>query len=73
MAFLLVYRYIWLPLARAKEALRMSELRNRLILDTALDGVILTDAAGRVTEWSQHAEQIFGWSRRTPSASRSIR
>lgn len=60
-AFLLVYRFIWLPLGRSKEALRVSELRNRLILDTALDGVILTDAAGRVTEWSQHAEQIFGW------------
>jgi Amt family ammonium transporter len=61
--FWLVHRYVWLPLARAKEVLRLSELRNRLILDTALDGVVLTDAVGRVTEWSQHAEQIFGWSR----------
>ena len=62
-AFLLVYRAIYVPLARAKESLRISELRNRLILDTALDGVILTDADGRVTEWSRYAEQIFGWSR----------
>jgi PAS domain S-box-containing protein len=62
-AFFLVYRYVCLPLTRAKDSLRMSELRNRLILDTALDGVILTDGAGRVTEWSRHAQQIFGWSR----------
>jgi two-component system, cell cycle sensor histidine kinase and response regulator CckA len=48
---------------RADEALRESEHRTRLIIDTALDAVITMDAAGRITDWNTQAEIIFGWSR----------
>ena len=47
----------------AKDALVHSERRTRLIIDTALDGVISIDAEGRITDWNQQAEKIFGWSR----------
>ena len=33
-----------------------------LILDTALDGVVVMDAHGRVSAWNDEAETIFGWS-----------
>ncbi|MBD0315526.1 MAG: PAS domain S-box protein [Nitrospiraceae bacterium] len=46
-----------------EEALRLSEARTRLIIDTALDAVISMDSSGRVTEWSRQAETILGWSR----------
>jgi two-component system cell cycle sensor histidine kinase/response regulator CckA len=47
----------------AEEALRQSEHRTRLIIDTALDAVITMDAAGHITDWNTQAEKIFGWSR----------
>ncbi|HWP69936.1 MAG TPA: PAS domain S-box protein [Gemmatimonadaceae bacterium] len=37
--------------------------RTRLILDAALDAVVVTDANGTVKEWSPQAERVFGWSR----------
>ncbi|MEQ1531624.1 MAG: PAS domain S-box protein, partial [Methylococcales bacterium] len=33
------------------------------ILDTALDAVIVMDAQGRITDWSQCAKAVFGWSK----------
>ncbi|HEV2017461.1 MAG TPA: PAS domain S-box protein [Gemmatimonadaceae bacterium] len=48
---------------RAEEALRESEHRTRLIVDTALDAVITMDAAGRISVWNTQAERMFGWSR----------
>jgi PAS domain S-box-containing protein len=47
---------------RAEAALRQSEERFRLIVDTALDAVITIDAQGTITGWNRQAEQIFGWS-----------
>jgi len=44
-------------------ALELSEKRMRLVLDTALDGVIGMDASGIVTEWNAQSEAIFGWPR----------
>lgn len=41
--------------------LQMSEARNRLIVDTALDAVLTIDAHGNVTGWNPQAESIFGW------------
>jgi two-component system, sensor histidine kinase and response regulator len=35
----------------------------RLLLDTSLDAVVGLDAAGRVTEWSARAQEVFTWSR----------
>jgi len=43
--------------------LRLSEERNRLIIDQALDAAISIDADGIVTGWNPQAERIFGWSR----------
>ena len=40
-----------------------SAARTRLILDAALDAVVVTDANGTVKEWSPQAEHVFGWSR----------
>ena len=35
--------------------------RTRLIVDTAFDAVITTDADGLVTRWNPRAAVIFGW------------
>lgn len=48
----------------AEEALRESEARNRMIVENALDAVVVMDCGGRITEWNAQAETIFGWSRR---------
>ena len=47
----------------AEAAERHSEARTRLIIETALDAVIVMDAQGRVTDWNTQAETMFGWSR----------
>ncbi|HZA39790.1 MAG TPA: PAS domain S-box protein [Actinomycetota bacterium] len=46
---------------QAAEALRESEHRNRLILDTASDAFIEMDESGRVITWNRQAELSFGW------------
>ena len=46
----------------AEHALLESEKRVRLIIDSALDAVIVTDSSGIITEWNKQAEIIFGWS-----------
>ena len=44
-------------------ALRASQEKLQIIIDTALDAVVLMDAEGLITHWSSHAESIFGWPR----------
>lgn len=48
---------------QAERALRLSEERNQLIVETTLDGVITINRHGRITGWNTQAEKIFGWSR----------
>jgi PAS domain S-box-containing protein len=48
---------------QAERALRLSEERNQLIVETALDAVITINAHGRVTGWNTQAEKMFGWPR----------
>jgi PAS domain S-box-containing protein len=51
--------------------MRATHLRNllelaptiRALLNATLDAVIVIDAGGRITEWSDKAEATFGWSR----------
>jgi len=48
---------------KAEDALRESEQMARAIIDTALDAFIQIDRTGTITEWSPHAEAMFGWPR----------
>ena len=48
---------------RAEAAMRASEERSRLIIETALDAVVTMDADGRITDWNAQAEALFGWPR----------
>jgi PAS domain S-box-containing protein len=48
-------------LQQARELLQQEKERLRLIIETALDGVITIDGQGIVTGWSPQAETIFGW------------
>jgi PAS domain S-box-containing protein len=48
---------------RVEEALRRSEERHRLIVDTAREfAIFTTDADGRIDSWALGAQAIFGWS-----------
>ncbi len=49
--------------ARQERALRSSEQRTRLILDSSRDGFISTDAQGRVLDANAAAESLLGRSR----------
>lgn len=48
---------------RVWQALNENRERMRLILDTAFDAFIGADASGRITDWNQQAETMFGWPR----------
>ncbi|MBK8667956.1 MAG: PAS domain S-box protein [Saprospiraceae bacterium] len=39
-----------------------SEERNRLIMDSALDGIIIADSDGFIKYWNPSAVKLFGWS-----------
>jgi PAS domain S-box-containing protein len=47
----------------ALEALRDSEERTRLIIETANDAVATLSDGGAVTAWNSQAERMFGWQR----------
>lgn len=40
-----------------------SDLTFALVLDTALDSVVVMNADGHVLEWNSKAEELFGWTR----------
>jgi PAS domain S-box-containing protein len=48
---------------QAEDALRHSEERLRLVLETAHEAFISIDVAGVITAWNPEAEAIFGWTR----------
>jgi PAS domain S-box-containing protein len=37
------------------------EERTRLIIDSALDAVVITDLQGNIVDWNQQAQRIFHW------------
>lgn len=47
--------------ASHRETFRREE-QFRLVLDSALDGVITMDDAGKITHWNPQAALMFGWS-----------
>lgn len=50
--------------AIAEQALRTSERRNRLIIESANDAFIAMDGEGLVTDWNPRAEKMFGYLRK---------
>ena len=48
---------------RAEQSLRVSEERNQLIVETALDGVVTMNHRGDITGWNTQAEKMFGYTR----------
>ncbi len=48
---------------RVAEALRTSEERIRLIVNSSQDAVVTIDEQGQVTGWTSQAETMFGWTR----------
>ena len=48
---------------QVEAALRDSEKRTRLILDTAHEAFVSMDPDGMITAWNQQAEVTFGWTR----------
>lgn len=46
---------------KSQDAIVKSEVRNRLILNAALDGIIMLDKQGKINYWNPQAEAIFGW------------
>ena len=45
----------------AMQALKRSELLNRLIVATALDAFVAMDSEGTIVNWNPQAETTFGW------------
>lgn len=48
--------------AQAYQALAEGEARTRMILDNAMDAVIVMDRHGLILSWNKQAEVTFGWS-----------
>lgn len=48
---------------QSEQALRASEHRTRLVIDTALNAFISIDSQSRIIDWNPQSERTFGWSR----------
>lgn len=48
-------------LKQAERALRTSELRWRSIIESAVDGIVVIDARGRIESFNPAAERLFGY------------
>ena len=46
---------------QSEQSLRDSEARNRMVIDTALDAIIVIDDNSVIKEWNPQAEATFGW------------
>ena len=46
---------------RGEEALRVSEVRFRSVVQAATDAIVLGDSEGRIITWNQGAQAIFGY------------
>ncbi|CAA7195218.1 PAS domain S-box protein [Chryseobacterium potabilaquae] len=41
--------------------LKQSEERNRMIMDSAMNSIIITDSEGKIMFWNKSSESTFGW------------
>ena len=48
---------------KSQESLMQNEERTRLIVESALDALVVMDVTGRIADWNTQAEKTFGWSR----------
>lgn len=46
-----------------ENALIENEKRTRLIIETALNAIVIMDSYGIITDWNPQAEHMFGWTR----------
>lgn len=46
---------------KTQDLIAKRELTNRLILNSALDAIIIINEEGKITFWNPQAEKIFGW------------
>lgn len=49
--------------ARVEASIRDNEWRTRMIIESSYDAFVAIDQHGRISDWNQQAETIFGWSR----------
>ena len=47
-----------------QDALIVSEKRIRLIIESALNAIVIMDSYGIINDWNHHAEKMFGWSKK---------
>ena len=55
---------------RLDDELRASEARWRSVIDSAVDGIVVIDAHGRIEAFNPAAERLFGYQERTSSVER---
>jgi len=46
-----------------QDALIESEKRTRLIVESALNAIVIMDSYGIIIDWNHHAKKMFGWSK----------
>jgi PAS domain S-box-containing protein len=51
----------WIQAREESDRATAAEAKLRSIVDTALDGIVTIDTAGRVSAWNPQAATIFGW------------
>jgi diguanylate cyclase (GGDEF)-like protein/PAS domain S-box-containing protein len=56
-------REVRASLAGAVDAVTHSEQRTRRILETAYDAYVAMDGEGKIIDWNDRAEALFGWKR----------
>lgn len=44
-----------------QQELQESEERNRLVMNSSLDAIVISDDKGNIQYWNPRAEQLFGW------------
>ena len=46
---------------RYQQTLSESEERNRLVMNSSLDAIVIADESGAIRYWNPRAEKLFGW------------